>query len=77
MFSALENNKAALHISEYSVSQTTLEQIFNFFASQQEEEHAQAPGLEPARELPERLEHIFDLDIGSCCRSGNSRKPIR
>jgi hypothetical protein len=39
VFDALEKNKSALHIQEYCLSQTSLEQIFNFFAAQQDEEH--------------------------------------
>ena len=38
MFALVENRKAALKIQEYSISQTSLEQIFNQFASTQEEE---------------------------------------
>ncbi len=38
MFGLIEAEKAGLHIEDYSVSQTSLEQIFNFFAQQQEEE---------------------------------------
>ncbi|CAN0063617.1 unnamed protein product [Heterosigma akashiwo] len=38
MFAILEENKASLKIKEYSLSQTSLEQIFNHFANQQEEE---------------------------------------
>ena len=38
MFSLMEEFKDDLFIEEYSISQTSLEQIFNFFASQQEEE---------------------------------------
>ena len=38
MFALMEEQKAALHIQEYSISQTSLEQIFNQFASTQEEE---------------------------------------
>ncbi|GMF55770.1 unnamed protein product [Phytophthora fragariaefolia] len=45
MFALIENVKADLHIREYSVSQTTLEQIFNSFASQQEEEKGVARGV--------------------------------
>lgn len=46
VFEKLEKNKKKLGISEYSVSQTTLEQIFNSFAALQEEEKAPAPGLQ-------------------------------
>ena len=45
MFGAMESHKDSLHISEYSVSQTSLEQIFNFFAAQQEEEKGVARGI--------------------------------
>jgi hypothetical protein len=38
MFGAIESNKESLRIQEYSISQTSLEQIFNSFAAQQEEE---------------------------------------
>eukprot|EP00299_Pterocystis_sp_00344_P020338 c9979_g1_i1.p1 GENE.c9979_g1_i1~~c9979_g1_i1.p1 ORF type:complete len:1406 (+),score=313.41 c9979_g1_i1:2-4219(+) len=48
VFDRLEHKKEKLGIQEYSVSQTTLEQIFNSFASQQEEERAPAPGTRPA-----------------------------
>jgi len=40
MFGLMEDSKVTLCISEYSLSQTSLEQIFNQFASQQEEETA-------------------------------------
>ncbi|GMF13566.1 unnamed protein product [Phytophthora lilii] len=45
MFSLVEDVKTDMHIREYSVSQTTLEQIFNSFASQQEEEQGVARGV--------------------------------
>ncbi|OWZ10303.1 ABC transporter [Phytophthora megakarya] len=45
MFALVENVKTEMHIREYSVSQTTLEQIFNSFASQQEEEKGVARGV--------------------------------
>jgi len=45
MFGVLEDNRASLGIEEYSLSQTTLEQIFNFFASQQEEETGAVAGM--------------------------------
>ena len=38
MFGAIESQKEILRIQEYSISQTSLEQIFNSFAAQQEEE---------------------------------------
>ncbi len=38
MFKAVESKKTELHIESYSMAQTSLEQIFNFFAQQQEEE---------------------------------------
>ncbi|KAE9065120.1 hypothetical protein PF010_g28336 [Phytophthora fragariae] len=45
MFALVEDIKSTIHIREYSVSQTTLEQIFNSFASQQEEEQGVARGV--------------------------------
>jgi hypothetical protein len=44
MFAAVEAKKAALKIQEYSIAQTSLEQIFNQFAAQQEEEKGPAGG---------------------------------
>ena len=45
MFELIEAHKATLDVQEYSVSQTTLEQIFNEFASTQEEETGGARGI--------------------------------
>jgi hypothetical protein len=45
MFGLIEEHKARLHMEDYSVSQTSLEQIFNFFAGQQEEEKGAAAGI--------------------------------
>ncbi|RLN14393.1 hypothetical protein BBJ28_00018173, partial [Nothophytophthora sp. Chile5] len=45
MFALVEDVKSKMHIREYSVSQTTLEQIFNSFASQQEEEQGVVRGV--------------------------------
>ena len=39
-----QNNRAALSVGEYSLTQTSLEQIFNAFAAQQEEELGHAAG---------------------------------
>jgi len=44
-FSALEDNKAALQILDYNISQCTLEQVFLKFAKDQEEETGQVGGL--------------------------------
>ena len=38
LFEKMEGIKASLKVQEYSIAQTSLEQIFNQFASQQEEE---------------------------------------
>lgn len=46
MFGVVEANKASLNIQEYSIAQTSLEQIFNQFAAQQEEEKGPAAGLQ-------------------------------
>ncbi|KDO35461.1 hypothetical protein SPRG_18791 [Saprolegnia parasitica CBS 223.65] len=45
VFSMLEGCKAAYHVEEYTVAQTTLEQIFNSFASQQTQEKGVARGV--------------------------------
>lgn len=45
VFERIERVKTPMHIREYSVSQTTLEQIFNQFASQQAEEQGVARGM--------------------------------
>ena len=45
MFGTVEANKDKLKIQDYSISQTSLEQIFNFFAAQQEEETGDAGAL--------------------------------
>ncbi|KAH9148224.1 hypothetical protein LEN26_004557 [Aphanomyces euteiches] len=45
VFSMIENSKVDLNIKEYTVSQTTLEQIFNSFASQQTQETGVARGV--------------------------------
>jgi len=45
LFAAIESEKEVLSIQEYSIAQTSLEQIFNQFASQQEEETGHAAGI--------------------------------
>ncbi|OQR91613.1 ATP-binding Cassette (ABC) Superfamily [Achlya hypogyna] len=49
VFAAIEERKARLRIQEYTVSQTTLEQIFNGFASTQTQETGVARGVQVAR----------------------------
>jgi ATP-binding cassette subfamily A (ABC1) protein 1 len=44
-FSALNDAKDTLRIATYSLSQTSLEQIFNLFAAQQDEEKGKARGM--------------------------------
>ena len=44
-FELMQSNKDRLGVHEYSLSQTTLEQIFNQFAAQQEEETGGAVGI--------------------------------
>lgn len=38
-------NRESLFVGEYSLSQTSLEQVFNGFAAQQEEELGRAAGM--------------------------------
>jgi ATP-binding cassette, subfamily A (ABC1), member 3 len=45
MFGEVEANKVRLSIQEYSIAQTSLEQIFNQFAAQQDEEKGNAAGI--------------------------------
>jgi hypothetical protein len=45
MFGLVEASKKELYIQDYSISQTSLEQIFNQFAAQQEEETGHAAGI--------------------------------
>ena len=45
IFALVEKERAGLGIEGYSISQTTLEQIFNQFAAQQEEEKGGAAGI--------------------------------
>ena len=45
VFKFMEEVKEKCSIEEYSIAQMTLEQIFNFFASQQEEETREIQGM--------------------------------
>jgi ATP-binding cassette, subfamily A (ABC1), member 3 len=47
MFGVIESNKDRLKIQEYSIAQTSLEQIFNQFAALQDEERGAAAGISP------------------------------
>eukprot|EP00735_Rhodelphis_limneticus_P009137 TRINITY_DN2560_c0_g1::TRINITY_DN2560_c0_g1_i1::g.19179::m.19179 TRINITY_DN2560_c0_g1::TRINITY_DN2560_c0_g1_i1::g.19179 ORF type:complete len:1829 (-),score=670.14,sp/Q84M24/AB1A_ARATH/37.15/0.0,ABC2_membrane_3/PF12698.2/1.1e-20,ABC2_membrane_3/PF12698.2/2.6e-40,ABC_tran/PF00005.22/8e-28,ABC_tran/PF00005.22/9.3e-22,AAA_21/PF13304.1/3.6,AAA_21/PF13304.1/0.00028,AAA_21/PF13304.1/1.1e+02,AAA_21/PF13304.1/0.00011,AAA_15/PF13175.1/1,AAA_15/PF13175.1/5.1e+02,AAA_15/PF13175.1/0.52,ABC2_membrane/PF01061 len=51
LFGAIERSKESHFIQEYNLSQTSLEQIFNMFASQQEEETGAVGGM--ALNLPQ------------------------
>eukprot|EP00927_Polykrikos_kofoidii_P058513 TRINITY_DN5306_c1_g1_i2.p1 TRINITY_DN5306_c1_g1~~TRINITY_DN5306_c1_g1_i2.p1 ORF type:complete len:2147 (+),score=286.97 TRINITY_DN5306_c1_g1_i2:56-6442(+) len=45
VFHQLETSKEALHLEEYGINQTSLEQIFNNFAARQQEETGAVAGL--------------------------------
>ena len=45
LFAMFEAQKETLRIAEYSLSQTSLEQVFNMFAAQQEEEVGNVRGF--------------------------------
>ena len=45
MFGVMERSKGELGVENYSISQTTLESIFNAFAAKQKEETQTAPGV--------------------------------
>jgi len=47
LFSKIESARTRLGIQSYALGQTTLEQIFNFFAQGQEEERGMARGFVP------------------------------
>ena len=51
VFEVIEENKSRIGILEYSVSQTSLEQIFNQFAAKQEEESGKVMGSNMAELL--------------------------
>lgn len=63
VFETLEQDKDRLCIKEYSVSQTTLEQIFNSFASQQDEEQGKVRGLERPVLKAEELLHQHSIPL--------------
>lgn len=75
IFGVIEGSRSRLGIAEYSLSQTTLEAIFNLFAAQQEEETGAvrgmggAPGEESSRMLsqsdPRREVDGDESDFGS------------
>lgn len=50
IFRTIENHREALQLQDYSVSQTTLEQIFLHSARNQKEEQALAPGMRSSNE---------------------------
>jgi ATP-binding cassette, subfamily A (ABC1), member 3 len=62
MFGTIEGAKADLHIDDYSLSQTSLEQIFNFFASQQEEEQGAAAGIAGRRPSLSQIQPVATAD---------------
>ena len=45
IFGAIEQSRDTMGIASYALSQTSLEQIFNSFAAQQEEETGAAAGI--------------------------------
>jgi hypothetical protein len=48
MFDVIETNRGILKLQDYAIAQTSLEQIFNYFAAQQEEEIGNAAGISSA-----------------------------
>mmetsp|Transcript_10158 Transcript_10158/g.13971 ORF Transcript_10158/g.13971 Transcript_10158/m.13971 type:complete len:252 (+) Transcript_10158:4785-5540(+) len=53
IFGTVEGNKDMLGVLDYSISQTSLEQIFNQFAAQQEEETGAVAGIVTAAKVEE------------------------
>ena len=58
LFAAIEAQRGPLGIEEYSVSQATLEQIFNQFAAQQEEEAGAVRGMAGAHAVGGAIQAI-------------------
>jgi ABC-type multidrug transport system ATPase subunit len=58
LFRIIEENRQKFHIEAYSVSDTTLEQIFIHFARQQEEETGQIEGFPPMPRSNTGLENV-------------------
>nr|XP_025862469.1 ATP-binding cassette sub-family A member 13-like [Vulpes vulpes] len=55
LFRVLENHKTFLNIKHYSISQTTLEQVFIKFAAEQREPSQSTPAAPPDSYQPHRL----------------------
>jgi hypothetical protein len=66
IFAKIEGGKASLHVAEYSVGQTTLEQIFNQFASQQDNPEVAMALSAEGSSFPSALPpHYYDRNITS------------
>ncbi|OQR81399.1 ATP-binding Cassette (ABC) Superfamily [Thraustotheca clavata] len=59
----MEANKHNIALKEYSVCQTSLEQIFNAFASQQDEEKGVARGMEVKKNLFGQINVCVNLEM--------------
>jgi len=74
VFRALEENKAKLKISEYSLSQTTLEQVFLHFAHLQEQDFrpVDAPwAFEPQKATCPHCQKVVETDVTYVSGGGN------
>ena len=77
IFGSIETNKKNLNIHEYSISQTSLEQIFNYFAAQQEEETGDATsGITIYKNGEEQLKQVQERSSSSVTEAASNSKDI-
>jgi len=69
VFKEIENNKEALNIKEYSVSETSLEQIFLYFARRQQSEGGD-------ENQPQFLQHNFDFNNNNTNNNTNDNNNV-
>ena len=62
MFGILEQGRSQYNIREYALSQTSLEQVFNYFAAQQEEEQGTSHGF-ISRQVSQNSNSHHSLEI--------------
>ena len=62
LFGLIEDQKLECFLSEYSISQTSLEQIFNKFASESDKEALQLNANRELKMSNDFLKHLIKLD---------------
>eukprot|EP01138_Halocafeteria_seosinensis_P007062 gb/GECG01007221.1/.p1 GENE.gb/GECG01007221.1/~~gb/GECG01007221.1/.p1 ORF type:complete len:1912 (+),score=224.19 gb/GECG01007221.1/:1-5736(+) len=76
MFDLLESARSTQNIREYALSQTSLEQVFNYFAAQQEEERGPAPGLTRQVSKDSKSASSFELERKGDEQTGSLRSSL-